>query len=139
MLAGAGVLNGDDGNDTLQRQDVCGGNGNDSSLGDGVASMISGGAGADILTALASGNETLSGGKGADLFVFFETDRGVDRVTDFNAAQDALDLTDFGVTAANLAEHATQVGQDVRISLTTLDGGEMTIVLTAVILGELLI
>ena len=39
----------------------------------------------------------------------------MDTVTDFNAARDALNLSDFGVTATNLAEHATQVGADVQI------------------------
>lgn len=138
IIGGAGTLRGEDGNDTVQGQLAYGGIGNDSVLGDALASVLLGEAGNDILTALATGNDTLTGGKGSDAFVFFNSDRGVDRVTDFKVGVDSLNLADFGVTQANLASVATQVGRDVQIHVDTADGLGLTVVLVNVNLGLLL-
>jgi len=88
--------------------------------------------------AISAFDDTLTGGSGADLFIFFNSDRGVDTVTDFNARPDSLNLEDFGVTAANLADHATQQGHDVHIVVDGTTGGTLTVVLTGVDLGVVL-
>ena len=137
MLAGGGVLWGQAGADTLQGQDARGGADNDKVFGDSLASRLAGGVGDDTLTAIGFENDTLIGGQGADLFVFFGTSRGVDRVSDFDAGQDVLDLTAFGVTAANLAEHAVQQGRNVEISLTGTTGA-LTVVVAWTDLADLL-
>jgi parallel beta-helix repeat protein len=80
------------GNDTL-----VGGNGNDT---------IDGGAGRDVLT----------GGSGADVFRFsnlahsVETSSGLDRITDFNASLDKIDLIGLGFSALVSATR-TQEGE----------------------------
>ncbi|PRX37147.1 type I secretion C-terminal target domain (VC_A0849 subclass) [Meinhardsimonia xiamenensis] len=55
--------------------------------------VLSGGGGRDILID-GTGVDSLSGGAGADLFVFY-TDARMDTVTDFDPAEDRLDLSDF--------------------------------------------
>lgn len=138
ILGGEGTLRGDAGNDTVQGQTVFGGTGDDSVLGDSVASVLDAGLGNDTLTVLSQGNDRLTGGRGADVFVFFNSTRGVDRITDFRLGVDSLDLEDFGVTAANLASVASQVGRDVEINLATSDGLGLTVVLEKVSLSLLL-
>lgn len=82
--AGADGLGGGAGNDILNGglgRDVLGGGlGDDRLIGAGGDDVLRGGHGADIL----------AGGAGADSFRFFNGDSGIDRVTDFNAAQDSL-------------------------------------------------
>ncbi len=79
VLRGAGRLTGGAGDDLL--------------VAEGAAAVLEGGAGDDILVAGPSGS-TLTGGAGADLFVM-QSGGGVVRITDFNAAQDRLDLSDY--------------------------------------------
>jgi Ca2+-binding RTX toxin-like protein len=78
--AGADIVNGNLGNDTC-----VGGLGDDSVRGGQADDMIYGGAGNDWLSG-DLGNDTESGGAGADIFRVFTGD-GIDRVTDFNAAE----------------------------------------------------
>ncbi len=95
-------LTGNDGNNVLD-----GGAGNDT---------LRGGAGNDTLIG-GAGNDTLTGGAGADVFVFSGT-INKDRITDFNAAEDKLDLTAFGIdSAAELMPFATNSGGNVFINL----------------------
>jgi Ca2+-binding RTX toxin-like protein len=75
---GDDILYGQGGNDTLS-----GGVGND---------ILVGGAGDDVLIG-GTGNDILTGGSGADLFVWNSMDSATDTVTDFNATEDALDLS----------------------------------------------
>jgi Ca2+-binding RTX toxin-like protein len=89
------TLNGGGGNDTLE-----GGLGND---------RLDGGAQNDTLIG-GAGNDTLIGGTGADIFVLGPSS-GLDRIEGFNGTsapgvggvvtQDRIDLTQFGITAAN--------------------------------------
>ncbi|MCA8908499.1 MAG: VWA domain-containing protein, partial [Rhodospirillaceae bacterium] len=79
--AGADTLSGNGGNDIL-----IGGVGDDT---------LSGGSGDDILRG-GMGEDTLTGGSGADSFVLAGDDPGVsDLITDFDATEDQLDLSQF--------------------------------------------
>ncbi|MDB5429275.1 MAG: outer rane secretion protein [Caulobacter sp.] len=85
----ADVLNGDGGNDKLY-----GGAGNDGIWGGDGADTITGGA----------GNDTLFGGAGADTFIFAPGDLSApdynsDRIGDYEAGVDVLDLTAFGLAS----------------------------------------
>ncbi|WP_219701815.1 DUF5801 repeats-in-toxin domain-containing protein [Marinomonas lutimaris] len=120
---GNDLLTGDDGNDWIDggsgndsisggagSDELYGGSGNDLLDGGSGNDYLSGGAGNDILIGGAgddsllggddndvliggSGNDTLTGGAGADLFVL--NNASIDTITDFNAKDDALDLTDL--------------------------------------------
>lgn len=58
--------------------------------GDGV-DTLNGGGGNDTLIG-GSGNDRLTGGAGSDLFVFTDTDRSRDTITDFVSGTDKIDL-----------------------------------------------
>ncbi|MGQ9367209.1 calcium-binding protein, partial [Azospirillum sp. A39] len=81
---GADTLYGDEGNDLLN--------------GGGAADVLIGGTGADTMT---GGNDmtpggavdVMTGGAGADTFVVERLDNGADRVTDFSATEDKIDLS----------------------------------------------
>ncbi|SBS38863.1 RTX-I toxin determinant A from serotypes 1/9 [Marinomonas spartinae] len=86
-LGGNDLLTGDDGDDKLY-----GGDGNDYLLGGSGDDMLFGGAGNDVLDG-GSGHNVLTGGSGDDLFIL---DKGAtNTITDFNAKDDALDITDL--------------------------------------------
>lgn len=88
-----------DGNDTLD-----GGGGND---------LIDGGSGNDLIIG-GAGNDALYGGIGSDTFVF-ASGSGHDRVGDFNANEDTLDLTLAPADFTSLAEvtvAASEVSQN---------------------------
>lgn len=57
------------------------------------SNTIIGSAGDDFIYSF-NGNDTLTGGGGADVFVFDGTD-GADTITDFNVADDYIDVTDW--------------------------------------------
>jgi hypothetical protein len=61
----------------------------------------------------------MSGGEGADTFVFFTEDEGVDIILDFEFGVDILEFftTDPDVTVDNLLSNITQVGDDVELAL----------------------
>jgi Ca2+-binding RTX toxin-like protein len=81
-----------------------------------------------------AGNDTLTGGNGADVFAWTLTDRGAsgspatDVVTDFNnaAGGDVLDLRDLlvGESASNLANylHFSTSGSNTTISISSAGG-----------------
>jgi serralysin len=71
------VLTGNAGNNLLR-----GGEGNDNIKGNGGNDIIAG----------EGGNDTLSGGDGADTFRFAPAGSGIDRILDFNIAEDRFDL-----------------------------------------------
>ncbi|WP_325097347.1 Ig-like domain-containing protein [Marinomonas spartinae] len=86
-LGGNDLLTGDDGNDELH-----GGDGNDFLLGGSGDDTLFGDAGNDVLDG-GSGHNVLTGGSGDDLFIL---DKGAtNTITDFNAKDDALDITDL--------------------------------------------
>ncbi|WP_162419773.1 calcium-binding protein [Microvirga brassicacearum] len=84
-----------DGNDT-----VLGGAGNDSLWGAEANDSLNGGADDDLLLG-GAGSDVLTGGSGRDLFVFDAAlgNGNVDRITDFNAADDTIQL-DRGIFSA---------------------------------------
>ncbi|ABZ78462.1 putative outer membrane adhesin like protein [Shewanella halifaxensis HAW-EB4] len=104
-----GESNTDDGADTLE-----GGEGNDILFGQGGNDELIGGLGADTLIG-GLGDDKLTGNEGADTFVWDRnsidnsdpTDRNTDHITDFNMAEDKLDLSDIlqGDTVSELAQH----------------------------------
>jgi Ca2+-binding RTX toxin-like protein len=128
---GNNILDGGDGNDRLIGGDgndtLTGGNGLDTLEGGGGADTISGGAGNDRIFGGAgddvinggTGNDSLFGETGADTFIF-EAAFGRDMISGFNAAEDKLDLTDFGVdSAAELMPYATNSGAHMLITMST--------------------
>jgi hypothetical protein len=110
--AGADTLYGDLGDDTLR-----GGQGDD---------VLSGGDGNDWLFG-DLGNDTLTGGAGADVF-HGAPGGGVDRVTDFNAAEGDRVVLDHGTTYT-----VSQVGPDTVVDL----GHGDQLILTGVQLSSL--
>ncbi|MEP3637075.1 MAG: iron-regulated protein frpC, partial [Paracoccaceae bacterium] len=63
--------------------------------------------------------DVMAGGEGADTFVFFEEDIGVDIITDFVKGEDVIAFvtTDPDVTIDNLIGNLTQVDDHVELSL----------------------
>jgi Ca2+-binding RTX toxin-like protein len=85
------------------------------------ANTLDGGAGNDLLYGLGgsdtliggTGNDKLFGGTGGDTFVF-AAGSGADLIVDFNAVEDFLDFTAYGVTTvAELDPFATDVGTNL--------------------------
>ncbi|MGO4916721.1 calcium-binding protein [Pseudogemmobacter sp. W21_MBD1_M6] len=76
-------------------------------IGTGADEILIGGAGSDRLEGAAgndilydgAGNDVLLGGAGADVFAFSK-DGQLDRIEDFNPAEDRLDLSDWGMIYA---------------------------------------
>ena len=103
LVSGNDDINGGWGNDVLfggaGRDTVDGNNGADRLLGDAGNDVLNGGLGADTLVG-GIGNDRLNGGAGADQLtggrdadVFVFAHRGLaDRVTDFNAAADQIEI-----------------------------------------------
>ncbi len=98
---------------------VQGGDGDDSLTGDGGVNKIIGGDGEDTIRG-GGEDDTLTGGQGEDVFVYAFGDDD-DRILDFDAdvagGQDLLDVTSFGITAADFG---------ARVSI--IDAGANTIV-----------
>ena len=76
-------------------ENVTGGSGNDTLVGDTLNNSINGGNGADRITG-AAGNDVLNGGSGTDTFVFAK-DFGHDAISGFDynpsGGQDLLDIS----------------------------------------------
>jgi Ca2+-binding RTX toxin-like protein len=83
-------LLGEAGNDTL-----LGEAGNDTLLGGGGNDSLDGGTGTDTLIG-GDGDDTLTGGANVDRFVYNNSSEGVDTITDFNIAQDFIDVSASG-------------------------------------------
>ncbi|MBM1171276.1 calcium-binding protein [Microvirga arabica] len=126
---GSDTLSGDAGNDTLWGEagddELNGGLGDDTLFGDagdddllGMAGddELFGGLGSDTLFG-GPGSDTMTGGTGADTFVVDNGDAGaIDVITDFDALEDVIDLSEAGVTTFdNLVIEAD--GQDTIITL----------------------
>lgn len=99
---GDDALFGGEGDDRLAgRRDsdlLVGGSGNDRLYGGLADDVLVGGAGDDFL----------KGGQGADVFVF-ESGGGNDRLRDFSAGEDVIDLTDFGFADFDAVMETTSV------------------------------
>jgi Ca2+-binding RTX toxin-like protein len=119
----AGSSSGAAGVDTLiSIENLSGSNFNDTLVGDTGVNTLSGAAGADRLDG-GAGNDVLTGGTGNDAFVFSALGFGADRVTDFDAVNDAngfdlLDISGLGITAANFGTQVliVDVGADTLVS-----------------------
>jgi Ca2+-binding RTX toxin-like protein len=80
--------------------------GNDTLIGAGGNDTLIGGEGDDFIIS-GLGNDILTGGIGADTFVWNLADKGtnglpaIDRITDFNIAEDRLDLRDLLVSESS--------------------------------------
>ena len=89
-------------------ENVIGGSGNDTIIGNVLGNDLKGGGGGDILNGLA-GADVLTGGSGADKFRFDASAFGgtQDQITDYSyAANDAIDLSSVvSANAANLASY----------------------------------
>lgn len=99
--AGRDRLSGGSGNDVL-----FGAAGDDLLRGDAGDDFLDGGEGDDTLDG-GTGTNALTGGAGRDVFVFGVFDGATDRVTDFEAGVDLIDiraLVDATLTAENLLE-----------------------------------
>lgn len=104
------TLIGGHGNDALDGQNgrdtIIGGRGSDTLFGNIGQDTLDGGQGSDNLKG-GAGNDTLTGGGGNDQFIystgagFRDSDIGVDRITDFRANQDLIQLsrTTFGLSS----------------------------------------
>ncbi|MGC9419631.1 MAG: calcium-binding protein [Rhodovulum sp.] len=119
--AGNDVLSGDDGNDILA------GDADDDLLSGGAGrDVLSGGTGADTLEGGAD-DDDLFGGAGADVFVFAEAGFGADRIGDFEAGTDVIDLSGLGLGTSFpdfLAAHVTDTDQGAQIDAA---GGSITL------------
>ena len=100
---------------------------NNTLYGNAGANLLSGAGGNDWLDGRA-GNDTLAGGLGSDSFAF-SLGSGVDRVTDFSAAEnDQIDIHAYTLGVANTAMLST-VGGDTLIDL----GGGNTITIAGIV------
>lgn len=110
---GADTINGNGGNDTLN-----GKGGNDTLNGGRGADTLNGGTGNDILNG-GTGDDSLSGGSDADTFVFSPSSGGFgsDRILDFEAGIDRIDLKSFTNITSLSGLTITQIGSNVRITV----------------------
>jgi Ca2+-binding RTX toxin-like protein len=93
--SGADIFDGGLGNDSISGDD-----GNDSLFGGGGSDTLNGGGGNDTLTG-GVGTNVLSGGSGLDVFVFSSgtTTDGGDLITNYNVAEDVINLDKTGFAA----------------------------------------
>lgn len=115
-------LTGSNRNDTL-----VGGAGNDQLIGLGGSDRLLGADGNDGLVG-GAGRDTLVGGAGSDRFVYQSLQQGGDRILDFSAAEDAIDLRPLVARSGELAAQFTaefvrfnQVGANTQVQV-DLDG-----------------
>ncbi|CAN5186567.1 hypothetical protein BH10PSE4_BH10PSE4_10700 [soil metagenome] len=78
-------------------------------FGNGLANVLTGGTGGDTLDG-GAGTDVLTGGLGADHFRFDGPGLGQDRITDFDGAQDIIELSSAGFGIANLADVSLVAG-----------------------------
>lgn len=149
--AGNDTLLGNRGNDVLRGNDgadrVSGGNGDDIVFGGAQSDIVNGNNGNDILSGGGgydtlnggTGDDILTGGSNADIFVFSGA-FGNDRITDYDANNDAEDIDLSGVASiVNFSDllnnHTSQIGTDVviddllgnTITLENVDIGDLNI------------
>jgi Ca2+-binding RTX toxin-like protein len=100
---------------------LSGGSGNDTLLGLAGNDTLNGSGGNDRLEG-GAGNDRLDGGANLDTFVF-KPGFGNDRISGFDAnpsgGQDLIELSGFGITAANFADHVdiADVGADTLVTI----------------------
>ncbi len=98
------VLVGGAGNDDLRgrngNDELVGGSGNDELRGNSGADRLDGGA----------GNDVLRGGSEADIFIY---SGGNDIIEDFKGGEDRLDISEAGLTFADLSSNSVQTANSV--------------------------
>ncbi len=121
-LAGVEVVFGTSANDVFNASASVGGvqiragNGQDTLTGGIRNDILSGEGGNDVING-GLGNDRLSGGGGSDVFVFSQNS-GQDVITDFNIAQDRLDLSATGLNHADIIAGLSQNAQTSSAVLT---------------------
>ncbi|MCK0070732.1 beta strand repeat-containing protein, partial [Kordiimonas laminariae] len=136
--AGDDLINGGSGNDLLwgrQGNDtVNGGSGDDVIFNGEGNDTIDAGTGNDTLWG-SFGNDTLTGGTGADHFVF-GADSGNDRITDFDADEDIIELFDSAHNFADVDALLAAATEDADGVLLTL-GDDQSIFIAGASLSDL--
>jgi predicted extracellular nuclease/2',3'-cyclic-nucleotide 2'-phosphodiesterase (5'-nucleotidase family)/phosphodiesterase/alkaline phosphatase D-like protein len=130
---GNDLLSGGNGDDKLDGgidgDTLAGGNGRDTLMGGDHADLLSGGSGDDVLEG-GAGDDTMAGGSGGDRFIV-APGGGHDRIVDFDADDDMVDLQGFGFADfAALLAAAAQKGADTAIELDSATGDRLTLVNT---------
>jgi serralysin len=99
---------------TAVEDELLGGDGNDSIFGDQGPDMIDGGAGNDTLDGGFGGNDSLTGGSSADIFLFAHAFEDPNTVTDFATATDKLRFD--GSSFTQIGTSGNFVAGDARFS-----------------------
>lgn len=130
------VTLGTSGNDTFDESGeskayyVNAGGGNDTIIGGLAKDFLVGGAGNDRIEGR-EGDDSLLGGAGSDLFVFTGTNEafGLDRILDFTTGVDKIDLSAYGITAANVVSTTRQTSTFLLIDTDQDGSSDLNIVL----------
>ena len=109
------------------------GTGSFTGTGNGLANVITGGAGADLLNGGGgndtlvggAGVDTLTGGAGADIFFLVKGDANGDLITDFTKGSDVIQLSGYG-TGATLAPVAGTTNYAVKVGGVQVDTFRLT-------------
>ena len=126
---GSDTIAGGAGHDTLMggegADELDGGDDDDLLMGGEGADTLIGGAGEDMLIG-GEHDDTLTGGADADVFVY-APEHGNDKITDFAADEDTIDLSLFETVAGYGDLAMTQDGANVVIDLSAHGGGTLTL------------
>ncbi|WP_394180242.1 Ig-like domain-containing protein, partial [Marinomonas posidonica] len=96
--------------------------GDDFLLGGSGDDYLDGRDGDDVLIG-GQGQDTMTGGDGRDLFILTDYSQGVDTITDFNASDDALDISELLDVPSSAAEEEIQAYLNENLTLTTNQDG----------------
>ncbi|WP_395173064.1 calcium-binding protein [Roseibium alexandrii] len=124
-FAHAFQFGGTEGRATSAQDFIDGGEGNDTIRGGLGDDTLVGGSGKDIIDGGAD-DDIMFGGVGEDTFVF-EANSGVDRIVDFEAGVDKLDITALDTTAADLVTGVTS-DADGNAVVTFSSGNTVTLI-----------
>ncbi|MBO9427805.1 hypothetical protein J7444_23910 [Labrenzia sp. R4_1] len=124
-FAHAFQFGGTEGRATSAQDTIDGGAGNDTIRGGLGDDTLDGGTGNDIIDGGAD-DDVMTGGEGEDTFVF-GANSGIDRITDFEAGVDKLDITALDTTAADLVTGVTS-DADGNAVVTFSSGNTVTLV-----------
>lgn len=123
--SGDDVFNESTGSNRSDNLYINGGGGNDTITGGSGDDFLVGGAGNDILQG-GGGNDTYIGGGGSDTFKVSGT--GNETIVDFVSGTDKIDMTAYGITAANTS--SSMSGANTVISVDSNKDGTMDFTVT---------